>query len=250
MKLSCSIPLTPGSVLTLTEPLELLLGAAPIALANRRIICVDGQPGCGKTVALDVLANNLTRPVVTLSLNGNLSDKQVIEHVYRAIQGGCTSRLTRDNMMSALRQRLAGSELVLMVDEAQKASVKALELLRQLHDDPRTKCGLILSGANMQRLLAKEEMLESRVGLRVRFPRLDGNQLIPTVTAAYPVLASLEEWVLRETDRLYCQGRMRAWAEIYEWVRSKTNNGARVATRRDLEFALRLLTSEEMVLRP
>ena len=250
MKLLCSTPLTEGSVLTRPEPLELLLIAAPIAMANGRIICVDGQPGCGKTVSLDVFANNLTRPVVTLSLSGNLTDKQVIEHVYEAIQGGSTLRLSRDNMVSSLRQRLVGSELVLMVDEAQKASLKGLDLVRTLHDDPRTSFGLILSGVNMGRLLAKEEELESRVGLLVPFVRLTGDELVPTVTAAYPLLASLEGWLLRETDRLYCHGRLREWAEVYEWVRSKTNNGAREPVRRDVENALRLLTAQQMVLRP
>ena len=40
----------------LTPELVELLAGAPVPLSNRRLIVVDGQPGCGKSTAETVLA--------------------------------------------------------------------------------------------------------------------------------------------------------------------------------------------------
>lgn len=251
--LTVSRPLPVDTTLITTEPLKLLLGAAPIALANRRIICLYGQSGCGKTVALDVLANTLGVRVVTVILDRGSTDKQVIEHLYQAVRGATgpvPNSVRRAEMMAHLRRLLAAGDTVLMVDEAQNASLRALELVRQLHEDPTSRCGLVVAGVNLAEKLEREEMLNNRIGLRVAFPPLTGDQLVSILGQLHPVLAQMPVPLLRATDDEYCHGQLRRWVEVLEWLLAVTDTGKKKPTRAHVEQALYFLTAERVRLRP
>lgn len=223
-KLTVSQPLPAGCNLLTTSAIRRLAVGAPIALANRRIVCVSGPTGCGKTVALDVLANVLAdagKRVVTVLLHRRLSDRQVIAHIYKAIHGidgDLPASTRRDEIMTHLRHDLAGSNIVIQLDEAQNASLGALELLRMLHEHPTAGCGLVVAGVNLDRKLAADPMLNNRIALRVRVEPLAGATLTASLAELHPLLGSYEPHLLEAADRELCHGQLRLWTMLLEWL--------------------------------
>ena len=251
--LTVSRPLPANTTLVETEPLRVLLAAAPVALKNRRIICVSGDSGCGKSVALDVLKHQLDVPVATVILDRGSTDKQVIEEIYKAVHrqpGPMHSSIRKAEMMAHLRSTLANEQVVLMVDEAQNASLRALELARQLHEDPTSRCGLILSGVNLSEKTAKEPMLHSRIGMHVTFHPLTDGALIDVLRKLHPHLAALPDELIFDIDDSYCRGGLRRWVVFLEWLLAVTGDGTRKPGRKDVEKALTIMTSTAPQLTP
>lgn len=251
-----SRPLPHGSTLLATDPLKTLLAAAPAALANRRIVAVSGNSGCGKTVATEVLATRLRQRVVFVALDRGITDKQVIETIYCAVAGndtGIASRTRRAELMLHLRHLIAKAPLVLMLDEAQNASLNALELARQLQEHPSANCGLVIAGVNLDSKLEREPMLENRIALRVRFDRIHDEDLAGTLAALNPMLGAYPDQTLLAANAEYCRGELRRWAQVIEWLHKLGATGDPdpvdvEARRRKLEQALTLCTGRQVLL--
>jgi hypothetical protein len=159
--------------------------------------------------------------VVTVILDKGDTDKQVIEHLYQAVRGqtGPVPRWVRKaEMIAHLRSDLAGKDVVLMVDEAQNASLRALDLVRQLHEHPTSRSGLVVAGMELREKLAREEMLNNRVGLRVEFQPLTDTKLVATLHAMHPTFAAMSPALIQAVDDEHCHGQLRCWATFLEWI--------------------------------
>lgn len=228
--------------LVLTPQLNKLLLAAPVAIANRRIICIDGPTGSGKSLSLDVLASSTDTRVVSVKLNDSHTHKGVVEELCKAIEPGVAvfEGYTRD-LMAHLRARTSNADLVIMIDEAQKAPMRALELVRELHEHPTSRFGLVLAGVDIRRKVGREPMLKSRVGLCIPYARLHGDALVTFLRQMSPVWESYDAGLLQDTDDLSCQGDLRQWVILAEWVRSMTGNGTTTPTPEHLRQAVDFL---------
>lgn len=246
--MSTTRPLPAGCALLPTEPLRLLVLAAPTAIENKRIVCVSGSAGCGKTVALDVLANDLTLRnagrVVPVELLHSATDKQVISSLVTAVTGApVLTRISAGDLSIFLRHLLAAERIILMIDEAQHASNRALEVVRQVHEDPTSRSGLVLAGLGLIERLAKQPTLDSRVGLRVKFAPVDDQQLIPLVQALHPLLRTLSAERIYQINDKFADGSLRHWTQVLEWLVAITPAG-QAPGEEHIRQALALATGE------
>ena len=246
-------PLPAGTALLALDPLKRLLATAPIALANRRIIAVSGNSGCGKTTAVKVLAARLRERVVFATLDRRDTDKQVIEKIYNALAGTDTaigSRTRRAELMLHARHLIAKEPLVLVLDEAQNASLDALDLVRQLQEHPSANCGLIISGVDLYPKLAREPMVDNRVALRVTFENMTETALPGILAALSPELASYPPHTLLAANAEYCHGELRRWVQLVEWLHGLRIGAATTPAGRHkkLEQAVTIAASRPVVL--
>lgn len=130
---------------------------------------IAGGAGVGKTTAAERYA--ATHPNVwLLTADTSLSKAHAILGYVADVLGVTETR--SDRISRAIATRLAGTQGLLIIDEAQKMSVEGLDQLRSIHD--RSKIGLTLIGNETvwSRLdgggrKAEFAQLFSRVGMRV-----------------------------------------------------------------------------------
>jgi general secretion pathway protein A len=100
-------------------------------------VVVTGEVGCGKTLLLRVLINELPRSTrIARVINTNFNAKELLEHVLNEF-GVETHGETKPRMIALLTQVLLksfseGNEAVLVIDEAQNLSIDAIEELRMI----------------------------------------------------------------------------------------------------------------------
>ncbi|MFI7503359.1 ATP-binding protein [Streptomyces sp. NPDC049687] len=136
------------------------------AAAVGAVVCLYGDAGHGKTVALQYALSQLAHPArvrrvhvgvhpTVPGLRRVLAD--ALELGRRLPRGAGEADLM---LVNALRQPRV---LVLVLDEGQRLPGPALEFLRGLWDHPDTDTALLLAGAGSEQALRRVPALASRV---------------------------------------------------------------------------------------
>lgn len=164
-----------------TEALSSLIYAVT---EKRGFVVVTGEIGSGKTTVCRTLLQKLDPAAkIALITNTNLTAKQLLEAVCRDF-GLQTEKQTKVGLLSNLNRFLveqneAGNAVVLILDEAQDLSVKALEeirLISNIETDTQKLMQIMLLGQPELRdklTMPELEQLRQRVSLRYHLRGLD-----------------------------------------------------------------------------
>jgi general secretion pathway protein A len=154
---------------------------------KRGLVVITGEIGSGKTTVCRTLLRKLDPDAkVAMITNTNLTAKQLLEAISSQF-GLPTDNRTKVSLLSALNrflleQNQSGNSVVLILDEAQNLSVKALEemrLLSNIETDTQKLVQIMLLGQPelRQKLNMPElEQLRQRVSLRYHLRSLDRNE--------------------------------------------------------------------------
>lgn len=142
-------------------------GAAKIAHDEGEIGVVIGEAGVGKTMACRRYAED-NPGIILVEVDPTYTKRALLVEIHRAIGGGGTG--TERSMMADLVDRLADSERLIIVDEADLLSPFAIDLLRCIND--KAGVGLLLVGLPrlfevIRGVMAQYAKLWSRVGVCV-----------------------------------------------------------------------------------
>lgn len=110
------------------------------------IAVIYGQAGLGKTQAV----KNYCEKHGAILIEANPSFTALVLMKKLAASVKLPTSGTLNDLFEETAYRLGGSERLIVVDEAENLPLRALEIVRRLHDE--TGCGLVLSG--MPRLVA------------------------------------------------------------------------------------------------
>lgn len=110
------------------------------------IAVIYGQAGLGKTQAV----KNYCEKHGAILIEANPSFTALVLMKKLAASVRLPTSGTLNDLFEETAYRLGGSERLIVVDEAENLPLRALEIIRRLHDE--TGCGLVLSG--MPRLVA------------------------------------------------------------------------------------------------
>lgn len=228
--------LVPGAQVVHTPAVRSVLRTVAHAAAVGAVVCLYGDAGQGKTVALQYALSQLPHPArvrrVHVGVHPTVPELRrvladALELGRRLPRGAGEADLT---LVNALRQ-----PRVLVLDEAQRLPGPALEFLRGLWDHPDTDTALVLAGAGSER---RVPALASRVLTWELVPRLSQRE-VATVMAAFhslweDVTADDVAWV----DEHVGHGNFRTWAKLTSHLTAETYGKSRaVVDRRMLERA-------------
>ncbi len=155
-----------------TSIAEKIINTCAMAHAMADMCIIIGDAGLGKTIALKEYAKNES-DVILIEVDGTYSPKVVLQELCNELNIDMAGNRNNHLMMNAVIEKLRGSERLIIVDEAELLSYKALEIIRRIHD--KTGVGVVLAGmprlrANLQGKRGEFKQLYSRIGMQFEMP--------------------------------------------------------------------------------
>lgn len=152
-----------------------VLAACYHAHARNQMALVFGDAGAGKTTALEYYRDT-NAGVVMITANSCASSAGVVlKMISQKIGKPITGK--KDVMMNEIVNHFKWTNRLLIIDEADHLSLKALQAVRNIHDE--SKIGIVLSGNSKiynQMLIGSKssefQQIKTRVALKVRVENL------------------------------------------------------------------------------
>lgn len=160
-----------------TPMAERTIQSCMFAHAMNDMQLIIGDAGLGKTMALKEYAARHSNTVM-LEVDPTFSSKVLLAEICIAL--GITAGRNNNAMMTAVIEKLKGSDRLLIVDEAELLTLNSLEILRRIHD--KADIGIVLAGmprlrANLRGARGQYKQIYSRIGmvhdLKMRLPAAD-----------------------------------------------------------------------------
>ncbi|MET7694970.1 AAA family ATPase [Streptomyces sp. NPDC005483] len=210
----------PGARLVSTRQVAGVVEAVGHTVAARGMCCVFGDPGLGKSVAVEQVVRLLPgRVPVWRAVAGVAPGLPQLRASLCEALGLPVGALT--HRAGPAGQALAGALAqpgVLVVDDAQRLTPPLLDYLRQLWDAPGCAAALVLCGAGSERAVARASALRSRVLTWHQVGRLEPSQLLQTLSLFHPVWAQADPDEVARVDEQRAHGNFRTWAKITSHV--------------------------------
>ena len=185
----------------------------------REIAAFYGEPGLGKSFAVDHFVRHQELPWVWLDMPPRPSPKEVIVRLTRTLSGGCDSNAPAYDLADELCEVLAEQPRIVVTDEAQNLNREGLAQLRYLHDRRDAQWALFfVGGHNCDSVLAAHPELDSRVARRVAFAPLEGEELLTVLRAYHPLIPRTDTRLLVRLDEVYAKGVFRRWARLLQII--------------------------------
>ena len=124
-----------------TPTAKRILEVCGLAHAMKDIYLVIGEAGLGKSRALQHYAASNSNAVL-LEVDPTFSAKVLLTELCNVL--GLSAPRNNHAMMTAIIEKLKGSDRLLIIDEAELLTYKPLEILRRIHD--KTGVGVVLAG--------------------------------------------------------------------------------------------------------
>ncbi len=229
------VVLPAGARLVRTSSVRAVAEAVGQAMAVQGAVCVFGDPGRGKTVAVRMALHEVPPgwkvTWVPVPVRPSVAGMRRAVFDALALPGRFphTSALVDAAVAGAL-----GEARVLVVDEAQRLPVPCLEYLQSLWDHPDTRVTLVLCGAGSERALSRLPQLASRIGAWQEVPRLTGAEVATVVTGFHPLWRTVPAPDLRWIDQSCAHGTFRTWAALTAHLQNALLTTAEAATDRAL----------------
>ncbi|MET8081198.1 AAA family ATPase [Streptomyces sp. NPDC005303] len=210
----------PGARLVSTRQVAGVVEAVGHTVAARGMCCVFGDPGLGKSVAVEQAVRLVPgRVPVWRAVAGVAPALPQLRASLCEALGLPLGALT--HRAGPAGQALAGALAqpgVLVVDDAQRLTPPLLDYLRQLWDAPGCAAALVLCGAGSERAVARASALRSRVLTWHQVGRLEPSQLLQTLSLFHPVWAQADPEDMARVDEQRARGNFRTWAKITSHV--------------------------------
>lgn len=173
---------------------EQLIRDVFVYFANLELAAVFGRAGRGKTTAARRIASiNHSRtemPVTYLTYEGWMSPVAVLREVTFRVTG--SRPMTSMKCVNLLREELIKLRRVIVVDEADRMTVKHLNVLRDIHDT----CGVPVVFVGEEELrgkLAEERRLISRISQELTFDQVTALDVVAFYKANLSVEVTPEQ---------------------------------------------------------
>ena len=166
---------------------RLVNGAAAYAHKHCEMTLIRGDSGAGKTTALRYYAEN-NAGVVFVTANSTVRTGRLILQEIAAAMGksciGCNIKQTMDTLLKAL----SGTKRLIIIDEADRLSLNALQAIRDLNDIANV--GIVLAGNNKlytQMLIGVKGGEFDQIRTRILFkPMVENNYTMDETLGVFP----------------------------------------------------------------
>ncbi|MEV6027784.1 ATP-binding protein [Streptomyces sp. NPDC052036] len=206
----------PGAHLVSTCQLAEVTEALAHTVAARGVLCVYGDTGHGKTVAVHQAVRRLPRRVpVRRAL---VAVKPALPQLRAALLAafGLPGKALTSRTDAADRVLLEALSApgVLVIDDVQRIAAPELDYLRLLVDAPTTQTSFVLCGAGAERTLARAPALASRILTWQHTSRLEAASVPGVLRLFHPLWHTATDADLLHADETCARGNFRTWAKI------------------------------------
>lgn len=210
----------PGAHLVSTRQLAEVTEALVHTVAARGVLCVYGDTGHGKTVAVHQALRRLPRrlPVYQALVAVKPALPQLRAALLTAFGLSAPSLANRTEAADRALIDALKHPGVLVIDDVQRIAAPELDYLRLLVDAPTTQASLVLCGAGAERTLARAPALASRVLTWQHVPRWDGSQAPGVLRLFHPLWDPVADEDVAHADERCARGNFRTWAKITSHV--------------------------------
>ncbi|MFI9187630.1 AAA family ATPase [Streptomyces goshikiensis] len=226
----------PGARVVSTAGVAAVVEAVGHTVAARGIGCVFGEPGVGKTVAVQQALHLLPdrvpvwRAVVAVKPGLPQMRASLLDALGLAADSLSHRAQPADRALGEALRRPG----VLFLDDAQRLPPPLLDYLRLLWDEPGTAAALLLCGAGAERVIARAPALRSRVLTWHQVPGLDQERLAETLAMFHDVWVGVDPADVGWADATVARGNFRTWAKITSHVYALARRGRDVRVDRAL----------------
>ncbi|WP_438296352.1 AAA family ATPase [Streptomyces sp. HUAS TT7] len=226
----------PGARMVSTLQLGEVTEVLAHTVAARGVLCVYGDTGHGKTVALDQALRQLPRrvPVHHALVAVKPALPQLRAALLTAFGLPATALTNRTDAADRTLLEAFQAPGVLVIDDVQRIAAPELDYLRLLVDAPTTQTSLVLCGAGAERTLARAPALASRILTWQHMPRLTASQAPGVLRLFHPLWDAAEDADLLHADETCARGNFRTWAKITSHVYAAVNRRSAAALDRAL----------------
>ncbi|MFI6986682.1 AAA family ATPase [Embleya sp. NPDC050154] len=207
---------TPDARLVVTTQVAAVVEAVGHVAAARGVLCVFGDAGRGKTVAVERALRLLPSRVPAWRAAAPI--QATLPHLRAALVAALdVSSVAPTHRAQACDRGLIEALQqpgVFFLDDAQRLPPPLLDYLRLLWDAPTTIATLILCGAGCEHVLAQAPALASRVLTWHEVARLDPTRLPYTLPLFHHIWHTAAPDDVRHVDDTVAKGNFRTWAKI------------------------------------
>ncbi|MFJ6054464.1 AAA family ATPase [Streptomyces sp. NPDC092307] len=207
--------LIPEADVVVTEALEQTASALRHVVAAGGVMCIDGAPGAGKTVALQYALSLL--PPGPAVRRVPIPVGASVSQLRHAIAETLALKVRPDNRYNITDQALATAlrhPHVLVCDDIQRLSPPALEYLCRLAADPGAPTTLVLAGTGSTQAVQRIPELASRILTRRHIPPLTPAQSQAVLPVFHPLWRKVPPQHIARADERCARGNFRAFAQI------------------------------------
>ncbi|MGW1641977.1 AAA family ATPase [Streptomyces lavendulae] len=226
----------PGARVVSTASVAAVVEVVGHMVAARGIGCVFGEPGVGKTVAVQQALHLLPDrvPVWWAVVGVKPGLPQMRASLLEALGLAAGSLAHRAQPADRVLGEALRRPGVLFLDDAQRLSPPLLDYLRLLWDEPGTAAALLLCGAGTERVIARAPALRSRVLTWNQVPGLGQKRLGETLALFHDVWEGVDPADVGWADATVARGNFRTWAKITSHVYALAKRGRDVGVDRAL----------------
>lgn len=212
MKLA-QTPVPDGATVVRTLPFVATHQLLADLLDRRGGLEISGEPGSGKTFAVDAYFASVDVDLVKIHLASRPTGYGFLRKLVLELGGDPARDDDGDDLMAHLRAVTNGRRLYAYVDEADLLNVQSLRQIRYIRDQRDIYLAWVLVGSDFQRAYKVCPELRSRLAWRVCFDPAEGDELLAQLAGYHPFLAGADPALLLRIDREHCRGNWRLWSE-------------------------------------
>ena len=206
-------PLPEGAAIVQTLPFIATHRLLPDLLDRRSAVEISGEPGTGKTCAVDEYFARVDVDLEKIHLAGRTTGYGFLRRLVRGLGGKPEPGDDAEELMVKLREVTKGRRIYVYVDEADLLNVQSLRQIRFIRDQRDIHIAWVLVGSNFERAYKVCPELRSRIPFRVCFDLPEGEEWLSQLAGYHPFLASADPALLLKIDREHCHGNWRVWSE-------------------------------------
>lgn len=217
-------PGTDGAAEVGTRAFELAQVVAAEAITERTSAAFIGAPGTGKTFAAVTAAKASGLPIVWIEPPVAPRVRALQTAFLRALHIPFSDNDSPDHLDRLLITELARKPRVVITDEAARVGRDGLEELRFLHCQPSAAWSLFVVGEGLEKVLAGNRALETRLAYRITFGALAPKESIAFARAYHRLFAAAPKGLLEAIERVV-RGNLRLWAQVLRHAIREVGSG-------------------------
>ena len=220
-------PGTDGARDVMTPQVQLVLEAGTLAHRHGEMVALFGASGTGKSFAAKTLCERISGWHY-INVAGQVSGYDGLHRILRSIETTqhAYDPTLRSHMLSGRVTQLlqgradvhaqvaasTGAGKVLVLDDADDMEDPFVREV--IHLQTVARFGLVLVGCDLQGLLKRHEMMDTRCGTRIPFGPMTSGVLIARLAAWHDLFARTDPRILRYLNEAVGHGNFRRWADI------------------------------------